>query len=351
MIDSASASRDLPASRRPADQHGAIARQHGGGVHAGAPPSIMGSNRRQPTTKRAPSTPAPAPSAPTPWRFSDPDAAVMRLDDLLGDRQAEARVLAEALMRPVGVEALEDPLQRVLGRMPGPSSSTTISISFLTRRQVTRTVPPGGENDARCRSGCRSPVRAANRGRAPRRHRSAPPSNQGSPTPSSWRTSLATADQRVEQLGAGRPGAILALHFGIEPAGVGDVGDQPVEPLDVVLDDREQRARLSSVLASGSVSTAERSEVSGFFSSWATSAAKHLDRLDAAVEGIGHVAQRAGQMADLVAAAGEIGISTRERMRRRTRSAPSASRRTGPAMVPASSRTAPPSRRRRPGTP
>ena len=34
------------------------------------------------------------------------------------------------------------------------------------------------------------------------------------------------------------------------------------------------RARLSSVLASGSVSTAERSEVSGFFSSCATSAAK-----------------------------------------------------------------------------
>ena len=44
--------------------------------------------------------------------------------------------------------------------------------------------------------------------------------------------------------------------------------------LHVVLDDGEQPARLSSVLASGSVSTAERSEVSGFFNSCATSAAK-----------------------------------------------------------------------------
>src|SRR5262245_8919563 len=37
----------------------------------------------------------------------------MRLDDLLGDRQAKPRLLTEALMGPVGVEALEDLLQRV----------------------------------------------------------------------------------------------------------------------------------------------------------------------------------------------------------------------------------------------
>ena len=34
---------------------------------------------------------------------------------------------------------------------------------------------------------------------------------------------------------------------------------------------------------------------------------EHLDRLDAAVERVGHVAQGAGQMPDLVAAAGEVG--------------------------------------------
>ncbi len=34
---------------------------------------------------------------------------------------------------------------------------------------------------------------------------------------------------------------------------------------------------------------------------------EHLDRLDPAIERVGHFAQRAGEMADLVAAAGEIG--------------------------------------------
>ena len=33
------------------------------------------------------------------------------------------------------------------GACPGPSSSTTISTSLLSRRQVTRTVPPGGEKE------------------------------------------------------------------------------------------------------------------------------------------------------------------------------------------------------------
>ena len=61
--------------------------------------------------------------------------------------------------------------------------------------------------------------------------------------------------------------------------------------------------RLSSVLASGSVSTAERSEVSGFLQLMRDVGGEALDRLDAAVERVGHVAQRAGQMADLVAPA------------------------------------------------
>ncbi len=37
----------------------------------------------------------------------------MGLDDLARDRQAEARILAEALLGPVGVEPLEDPLEGV----------------------------------------------------------------------------------------------------------------------------------------------------------------------------------------------------------------------------------------------
>ena len=86
-----------------------------------------------------------------------------------------------------------------------------------------------------------------------------------------WRrvTTVVSSLTQVDRL------RVLPLQFGIEAAGIGNVGDQPVEPLHVVLDHREQARRgCSSVLASGSVSTAERSEVSGFFSSCATSAAK-----------------------------------------------------------------------------
>src|SRR6202012_4631655 len=42
----------------------------------------------------------------------DPDAAAMGFDDLLGNRQAETGILPEALMRTVGVEALENLVQR-----------------------------------------------------------------------------------------------------------------------------------------------------------------------------------------------------------------------------------------------
>src|SRR5262249_7721433 len=38
----------------------------------------------------------------------DPDRAAMGLDDLLGNRQAEARILTEALVRAIGVEPLEN---------------------------------------------------------------------------------------------------------------------------------------------------------------------------------------------------------------------------------------------------
>src|SRR5450631_4767491 len=41
------------------------------------------------------------------WCGFDPDAAAMSFDDLLGDRQAKTGILPEALLRAVGVEALE----------------------------------------------------------------------------------------------------------------------------------------------------------------------------------------------------------------------------------------------------
>src|SRR3954471_7501210 len=43
-----------------------------------------------------------------------PHAAAMRFDDLFGDRETKSGILPEALMRPIGVEALEDFIERIL---------------------------------------------------------------------------------------------------------------------------------------------------------------------------------------------------------------------------------------------
>ena len=67
----------------------------------------------------------------------------------------------------------------------------------------------------------------------------------------------------------------LARQLGVQPRGVGDVGDQPVQPADVLLQDVGQPRRAPSASVTRSrVSTAERIEVSGLRISWATSAAK-----------------------------------------------------------------------------
>ena len=42
-----------------------------------------------------------------------PQPAAVGLDDLLGDRQAKPGILAEALMRPVGVEAIKNLVEGV----------------------------------------------------------------------------------------------------------------------------------------------------------------------------------------------------------------------------------------------
>src|SRR5262249_31553475 len=43
----------------------------------------------------------------------NPDRAAVGFDDLLGDRQAQAGILPEALLGPVGVEALENLVERL----------------------------------------------------------------------------------------------------------------------------------------------------------------------------------------------------------------------------------------------
>ena len=84
-------------------------------------------------------------------------------------------------------------------------------------------------------------------------------------------------------------------------------GDQAIgQPLDVVLDRREQPR--AAVLAPRKRQRfgprSSQADVSGFFNSSGDIGGEHLDRLDPVIERIRHVAQRAGQMSDLVAAAG-----------------------------------------------
>ena len=106
---------------------------------------------------------------------------------------------------------------------------------------MTRTVPPGGENERAL--SIRLLITWPSREFVAEHDEAAgpPPSNDSvTVTPSSRCTSLATPTTVVEQLAQIDRLGVLALQFGIEPAGVGDIGDQPVEPLHVVLDDREQ---------------------------------------------------------------------------------------------------------------
>ena len=99
---------------------------------------------------------------------------------------------------------------------------------------------------------------------------------------------------------------LLALHFGVEPARIRDVRDQPVEPADIVLDHCQQpvtqflrlheRQRFHRRTQGGEWILQLVRDVSG----------KAFDCLDATVERVGHVADRARQVADLVGAGREI---------------------------------------------
>ena len=88
------------------------------------------------------------------------DLAAVRLDDLARDRQAEARVLAESLVRPVGVEALEDALERVGGNARAVVVDDDLVAASRRRARSQRTqvdahaAPRPRRTSARCRSGC-----------------------------------------------------------------------------------------------------------------------------------------------------------------------------------------------------
>ena len=114
-------------------------------------------------------------------------------------------------------------------------------------------------------------------------------------------------DQSARQLDDVDRLAVAARQFGVEPGGVGNIGNQPVEPAHVVLDDLEQSpARL---VGPGDRQGLDRAAQRGqrIFQFMGDVGGEALDRLHAVEQGAGHVAQRPGQMADLVVAVGEIG--------------------------------------------
>ena len=98
-----------------------------------------------------------------------------------------------------------------------------------------------------------------------------------------------------------------AAELRVEPRGVGDVGDQPVEPLDVVEDDRHQPPLLCRIVDPhrGLDRAAQRGE--RVLDLMRDIGGKTLDRAHALPQRVGHLAQRPREIADLVAAPGEVG--------------------------------------------
>ena len=194
----------LAGARGPADQHRPIADHDRGGVDAGA---RRRSWRRQPAPRSARRRPSASPSLGRAGAILRPDAPAMGFDDLLGDRQPESGILAKALMRPVGVEALEDALQRVLA----DSGAVIVDHDFDLRAHAAagdaHLAAGLGEGLRIRRAGWRPPVRAANRGPAPRSCRSGRGPRNAASTATSWPSlvSLATEVKRRRAGGADRP--------------------------------------------------------------------------------------------------------------------------------------------------
>ena len=206
-----------------------------------------------------------------------PDASAMGLDDLLGDRQAEPGILAEALMRAVGVKALEDSSRARRAECRDRHRRPTISI-FALRAPADDAHLAAGSSRTIAHWSKRLEMTCPSRESCPGTEnvsRRAPSKRDfdSDVVALAWsrlRPTVSVVEQpaHIDRLD------VLPLQLRIEAAGVGDVRDQPVEPAHVVLDHREQpRAAVRRILASGRVSTAERIEVSGFFNSCATSAA------------------------------------------------------------------------------
>ncbi len=233
----------------------------------------------------------------------------MRFDDLLGDREPEAGVLAEALMRPVGVEALEDPLQRVLADAGPVIVDHDLDLAARAAADDAHLVARLGE---------RLRVRQQVRDHLAEPARSWPgtesvsvgprPSKRAS-TATSWPSlvSLATLVSVVSS----RRRSTGAMSWRCNSASSRLASDMSEirrsSRLTSCSITASSRARLFSLRASGQRLDRRAQRGQRVLQLMGDIGGEHLDRLDAAVERVGHVAQRAGEMADLVAAPGEVG--------------------------------------------
>ena len=176
----------------------------------------------------------------------------MRLDDLPADRQAEPGILAERLARrPVGVEALEDAVD-VVGADAGavvvdgdddrtcrPARGEMAMRPVLVGHEGAGVLDQVGDHLAEAQIVADTKKLLA-------------PCGSFAGLELDLDVLLVAAgfarngDQIGDEASSGRRvSASSRAKFGVEPRGIGNVGDQPVEPAHVVLDDLHQPARAS----------------------------------------------------------------------------------------------------------
>ena len=174
----------------------------------------------------------------------------MGLDDLLGDAEAKAGMGAELLAgRTLAVEALEDRLQLV-GRN---ARSLVLDLRHhpgALARGAQRHGPARGAEGHRIGDQVAEdlPEAALQPG-----HREILVAGDVQPDrgPAAIVGRLMQFCQRVEQAGDIDRLRRVARQLGIEAGGIRDIGDEPVEAPDILLDDRHEAALLVGVLDAG----------------------------------------------------------------------------------------------------
>ena len=169
---------------------------------------------------------------------------------------------------------------RLSSLMPGPWSETENSIRLPTRRRSTRTRPPGGEKERAFDSRfCTTWARRVSRPMTIQALSRRIPEGSGAMCSSalaspSRAVSLAreTSVSSRRAISTGETCERVSSASSLEALEMSEIRRSSLLTSSVTIS--TSRSRCSFVRATRRVSTAERREVRGFFSSWATSAAK-----------------------------------------------------------------------------